>query len=115
MRTQFFLLIVFVTLGLGGCALQKNLASTSNTYAPAPGNEFAVLVGEAPQGIEKTLPSTPYGGPAAVIVGSSYTSGLNQECRLATVTEPNRQLSIAVCKTDTGWISLPSIFEAAPY
>ncbi len=105
----FFLLAI---LALGGCVPQKNLVPSSG---PTPPNdEFATLLGETPSGVEKLLPATPYGGPATVIAGARYTSGLNQECRMASIQETNRQLSIAVCKGPTGWTSLPAIFEATP-
>lgn len=105
----FFLLAV---LAVGGCAHQQ-IITPSIEYTQLT-DEFATLLGEAPLGVEKIFPSTPYGGPATVVAGTRYTSGLNQECRMASIQEANRQLSIAVCKGPTGWTSLPAIFEATP-
>lgn len=106
-----FSLIICILFCLGGCVFPKAI-TTSTPVGTTPNDEFATMIGEAPQGTEKIFPITPYGGSATVIVGTGYTSGLSQECRAATILETHRQLAVAVCKGPEGWTSLPSIFEA---
>jgi hypothetical protein len=116
MRVPFFqIMMACLILTMAGCA-----ARTGSPVAPAAdaagdsGGAFARLVGEAPAGVPLDVPSTPYGGPATVIPGDSYVSGLGQGCRSVVIMEAGRQFRAGVCRGEEGWIPLPLIFEPMP-
>ena len=58
---------------------------------------------------------TPFGGPAEVSVGRPYVSGLRMLCRRATLTDPHREMTVAVCRRPSEeWTLVEPIFEPLP-
>ena len=53
--------------------------------------------------------------PAEVSVGRPYVSGLRMLCRRATLTDPHREMTVAVCRRPSEeWTLVEPIFEPLP-
>ena len=76
---------------------------------------FASQLGEQMEGTIASVEKTPFGGPAEVSVGRPYVSGLRMLCRRATLTDPHREMTVAVCRRPSEeWTLVDPIFEPLP-
>ena len=72
-------------------------------------------LGEQMEGTIASVEKTPFGGPAEVSVGRPYVSGLRMLCRRATLTDPHREMTVAVCRRPSEeWTLVEPIFEPLP-
>lgn len=110
------LAIVCLVTSLCACAVQRGqeqgpAAQPSNS----PYAAFAGQLGGQMEGAVASFERTPLGGPAEIVVGRAYTSGLRMLCRRATVTEPLKEVTVAVCRQPSGeWTLTEPIFEPLP-
>ena len=103
MSTMLRCLMVGCLTVVCGCALQQGgrgeksgVAAQETRYAG-----FASQLGEQMEGTIASVEKTPFGGPAEVSVGRPYVSGLRMLCRRATLTDPHREMTVAM---SSGWI-----------
>ena len=100
MSTMLRCLMVGCLTVVCGCAVQQGgrgeksgVAAQETRYAG-----FASQLGEQMEGTIASVEKTPFGGPAEVSVGRPYVSGLRMLCRRATLTDPHREMTVAVCR-----------------
>ena len=76
---------------------------------------FASQLGEQMEGTVVSVEKTPFGGAAEISVGRPYVSGLRMLCRRATLTDPHREMTVAVCRQPSDeWTLVEPIFEPLP-
>ena len=89
---------------------KERVAAQETRYAG-----FASQLGEQMEGTIASVEKTPFGGPAEVSVGRPYVSGLRMLCRRATLTDPHREMTVAVCRRPSEeWTLVEPIFEPLP-
>ena len=94
----------------GGRGEKCGVAAQETRYAG-----FASQLGEQMEGTIASVEKTPFGGPAEVSVGRPYVSGLRMLCRRATLTDPHREMTVAVCRRPSEeWTLVEPIFEPLP-
>ena len=94
----------------GGRGEKSGVAAQETRYAG-----FASQLGEQMEGTIASVEKTPFGGPAEVSVGRPYVSGLRMLCRRATLTDPHREMTVAVCRRPSEeWTLVEPIFEPLP-
>lgn len=110
------LAIVCLVTSLCACAAQRG--SEQRAVAPSPHSPYVVFAGQLggqTEGAVASFERTPLGGPAEIVVGLPYTSGLRMLCRRATVKELHREITVAVCRQPAGeWTLTEPIFEPLP-
>ena len=110
MSTMLRCLMVGCLTVVCGCAVQQGgrgeksgVAAQETRYAG-----FASQLGEQMEGTIVSVEKTPFGGPADV-------SGLRMLCRRATLTDPHREMTVAVCRRPSEeWALVEPIFEPLP-
>lgn len=108
-------LVYLVTL-LCACATPRGQEQRpAAESADSPYAAFAAQLGGQMEGVVALFERTPVGGPAEIVVGRAYTSGLRMLCRRATVTEAQKEMTLAVCRQPSGeWTLTEPIFEPLP-
>lgn len=101
-----------------GCAAQQGGRSEKSAVTAQETQHagFAGQLGEQMEGTIASVEKTPFGGPSEISVGRPYVSGLRMLCRRATLTDPNREMTFAVCRRQPsdGWTLVEPIFEPLP-
>lgn len=116
MRLQIFVprlaLVLFLCLILPACALRSAGKSASESEFP-PMPTFAEQVAGLPNGVAQPFAQSPYGA-VTVTAGSTYISGLGNQCRPINIVQGAMQYRAAVCREDQGWRVIPTIFDNMP-
>lgn len=105
-------LVLSLSLILPACALRGAGKGTSETEVP-PQPTFAEQVAGLPNGVAQPFAQSPYGA-VIVTAGSTYISGLGNQCRPINIAQGAMQYRAAVCQEDQGWRVIPTIFDNMP-
>ena len=110
-----FLCVILLSYALGlvaGCTPKSSSVPSvsEEVQAPAAGDAFALAVSRMQPG-EQSVMTTPFGPESLVMVEGSYTSGLGQLCKKASVRAGGMSHRVAVCRDETGWFTAESVFE----
>lgn len=105
----FSLFLLLLSCAKSATQTGGTLAEDSAQKAQTPlESTIANFIGSSPQGSSETFVGTNY-GTVTVVVGESYHSALNMECREAQVRGSSRT-RIAACKDPkAGWVLAPDI------
>lgn len=116
MRLQIFVprlvLLLALCLLMPACALRGAGKSASETEVP-PTPTFAEQVAGLPNGVAQPFAQSPYGA-VTVTAGSTYISGLGNQCRPINIVQGSMQYRAAVCREEQGWRVIPTIFDNMP-
>lgn len=111
MRLHIPALLIFC-LALPACALRSgNYTAQEKENPPVP--SFAEQVAGLPSGVAQPFAQSPYGA-VTVTAGSTYISGLGNQCRPINIVQGSMQYRAAVCQEDQGWRVIPTIFDNMP-
>ena len=105
-------LVLSLCLILSACALRGAGKGTSETEVP-PQPTFAEQVAMMPNGVAQPFAQSPYGA-VTVTAGSTYISGLGNQCRPINIVQGAMQYRVAVCREEQGWRVIPTIFDNMP-
>lgn len=105
-------LVLALSLILSACALRGAGKSASETEFP-PTPTFAEQVAMLPNGVAQPFAQSPYGA-VTVTAGSTYISGLGNQCRPINIVQGTMQYRAAVCREEQGWRVIPTIFDNMP-
>ena len=116
MRLQIFVprLVLLLALGLlmPACAL-RGAGKSADTADVPPTPTFAEQVAGLPNGVAQPFAQSPYGA-VTVTAGSTYISGLGNQCRPINIVQGAMQYRAAVCREEQGWRVIPTIFDNMP-
>lgn len=102
-------LLLALCLLMPACALRG--AGKSADVPPMP--TFAEQVAMMPNGVAQPFAQSPYGA-VTVTAGSTYISGLGNQCRPINIVQGAMQYRAAVCREEQGWRVIPTIFDNMP-
>lgn len=105
-------LVLSLCLILPACALRGPDKSASESEVP-PTPTFAEQVAGLPNGVAQPFAQSPYGA-VTVTAGSTYISGLGNQCRPINIVQGAMQYRAAVCREEQGWRVIPTIFDNMP-
>lgn len=105
-------LTLVLCLILPACALRGSGKSASESEVP-PTPTFAEQVAGLPNGVAQPFAQSPYGA-VTVTAGSTYISGLGNQCRPVNIVQGAMQYRAAVCQEEQGWRVIPTIFDNMP-
>ena len=105
-------LTLVLCLILPACALRGSGKSASESEVP-PTPTFAEQVAMLPNGVAQPFAQSPYGA-VTVTAGSTYVSGLGNQCRPVNIVQGAMQYRAAVCREEQGWRVIPTIFDNMP-
>ena len=109
MSTMLRCLMVGCLTVVCGCALQQGGRGEKSGVA-AQETRYAGFASQLGEQMEGTIASV-----AEVSVGRPYVSGLRMLCRRATLTDPHREMTVAVCRRPSEeWTLVEPIFEPLP-
>ena len=112
MRLQILALVLTICLVLPACALRGAGKIASETdVLPTP--SFAEQIAMLPNGVAQPFAQSPYGA-VTVTAGSTYISGLGNQCRPINIVQGAMQYRAAVCREEQGWRVIPTIFDNMP-
>ena len=97
---------------LPACALRGAGKNAADTEVPQPPS-FAEQVAMLPNGVAQPFAQSPYGA-VSVTAGSTYVSGLGNQCRPINIVQGTMQYRAAVCREEQGWRVIPTIFDNMP-
>ena len=97
---------------LPACAQRGSGKSASETEVP-PQPSFAEQVAMMPSGVAQPFAQSPYGA-VTVTAGSTYISGLGNQCRPINIVQGTMQYRAAICREEQGWRVIPTIFDNMP-
>lgn len=107
-----FVLVLVLCLILPACALRGSGKSVSETKVP-PTPTFAEQLAMLPNGVAQPFAQSPYGA-VTVTAGSTYISGLGNQCRPINIVQGAMQYRAAVCREEQSWHIIPTIFDNMP-
>ena len=107
-----FVLVLSLSFILPACALRGSGKSASETEVP-PQPTFAEQVAMMPNGVAQSFTQSPYGA-VTVTAGSTYISGLGNQCRPINIVQGSMQYRAAVWREEQGWRVIPTIFDNMP-
>ena len=105
-------LALVLCLILPACAPRGSGKSASESEVP-PTPTFAEQVAGLPNGVAQPFAQSPYGA-VTVTAGSTYISGLGNQCRPVNIVQGAMQYRAAVCQEEQGWRVIPTIFDNMP-
>lgn len=105
-------LVLSLSFILPACALRGAGKSASESEVP-PTPTFAEQVAMLPNGVAQPFAQSPYGA-VTVTAGSTYVSGLGNQCRPVNIVQGAMQYRAAVCREEQGWRVIPTIFDNMP-
>lgn len=105
-------LVLALSLILPACALRSAGKSALESEVP-PTPTFAEQVAVMPSGVAQPFAQSPYGA-VSVTAGSTYVSGLGNQCRPINIVQGTMQYRAAVCREEHGWRVIPTIFDNMP-
>ena len=111
-RSFFCVVLLSCSLGLvAGCTPKSSSVPAVSVEEQVPAvDAFALAVSRMQPG-EQSVMTTSFGPESLVMVGGSYTSGLGQMCKKASVRAGGMSHRVAVCRDETGWFTAESVFE----
>ena len=105
-------LALVLCLILPACAL-RGAGKSADTADVSPTPTFAEQVAMMPNGVAQSFAQSPYGA-VTVPAGSTYVSGLGNQCRPINIVQGAMQYRAAVCQEEQGWRVIPTIFDNMP-
>ena len=105
-------LLLALCLLMPACAL-RGAGKSADTADVPPMPTFAEQVAMMPNGVAQPFAQSPY-GTVTVTAGSTYVSGLGNQCRLINIIQGPMQYRAAVCREEQGWRVIPTIFDNMP-
>lgn len=115
MRLRYLHVFFVLCFALTGCAVRGPAKSAACDPESTPSSlRFSEKVAALPEGSTQYFTESPF-GPVTIAVGTSYLSGLGNECRSARATEGAMSHRFALCSEGNGsWRFIPTIFESMP-